>query len=543
MSRYKRSTIRYTLDPGSRVDVWHRFSGAAQDDASALAAIERYCAQHDLTIERTWGRPATSGSVITGTREFLDFVAAMEAHPEAERRRRGIVIWRLNRLGRDQVEGDYFVAHLRRLGYAIVSVADPVTDTDIQPVLEAVTRWKDQRFLEELSEDVKRTMQWLRDAGSSTGGRPPRGFIALREENRERPRRHNGEKRINARWVRGGPDEAATSLAWRMKVEGATDREIHAATRLLKDVHCYHDMWRRPCYAAAGYVSPQDWQRVQETMDARAFADRHPRRLGSAYLLSGLLVCTCGRPMTGWSSPRGHGPKRTDSYHPGPDAFSYYRCMAAKRGEGCAMTGMLRAEAVEDAVLAAITQDIITPESLARLRERLGEDLRRARQSTDGELGVLRRRHAELGAAIRRLTAAVEEGGDVAVLVAALRERSAEAQLVKRALADAEERRREQDPLIMDDAAWAGLVAWLGEGLASEDVVQRRRVLESIVRRVTLWPERDGVTIHYALTPGSGLRVVSPHGGRHRPDHSITLSLDYPCRLLRGASRLRSTEA
>lgn len=288
------------------------------------------------------------------------------------------MVWKLNRLGRDQVESDYYTAHLRQFGYAVIAIAQPATNSDIQPVLESFTRWMDQKLLEEISSDVKRTMQWLREAGYSTGGRPPKGFVALREENSQRPRRHNGEKRINARWVRGGPDEAATAIAWRMKLQGATNREIHAAPHLLKDVHCYHDMWRRPCYVQAGYVNAEEWQRVQTEMDGRAFSVRHPRRLGSAYLLSGLLYCVCGRPMTGWSSPRGHGEKRTDSYHPGPDAFFYYRCMAAKRSEGCTMTGHVRAEAIEVAVVSAVTNDILTEDNLLALRQRMGAELGQA---------------------------------------------------------------------------------------------------------------------------------------------------------------------
>lgn len=86
MSRYKRSTVRYALDPGSHVDAWRRFSRDHQDDASAVAAIEGYCAEMGLSLDRLWGRPATSGSIITGTREFGDFVAAMEERSEGERR-------------------------------------------------------------------------------------------------------------------------------------------------------------------------------------------------------------------------------------------------------------------------------------------------------------------------------------------------------------------------------------------------------------------------------------------------------------------------
>ena len=513
MSRYKRPTVRYTLDAGSHVDAWHRFSNSTQDDASALSAIERYCVDHGLVLDRMWGKPATSGSVITSTREFGDFVAAMEERPEAERRQRGIVVWKLNRLGRDQVESDYYTAHLRRLGYAVISVADPATQSDIQPVLEAFIRWKDQKLLEDISADVKRTMAWLRQDGYSTGGRPPKGFIAVHEENRSKPRKYDGSKRVNARWVRGGPDENATMVAWQMKVAGASDREIHAATHLLKDTHCYHDMWRRPCYAAAGYVEQADWQQVQQEMDERSYAKQHPRRLGSAYLLSGLLFCTCGRAMTGWSEPRGHGEKRTDTYHPSADAFSYYRCMTAKRGEGCAMTARVRAEVIDRAVLQAVTDELLTDGHLAGLRERLEGELGTASQNAHHELAMLRDRLAKVRKSIANLTSAIEDGADAKPLIASLRERSHEETVLRDQIADAETREREYDPTIIDDKSWQELVDWARTGLASGDTRQRRRIIESIVRRIDLWPERSGFTLHYSISPnGSGLWLVSPQG-------------------------------
>lgn len=127
-------------------------------------------------------------------------------------------------------------------------------------------------------------------------------------------------------------------------------------------------------------------------------------------------------------------------------------------------------------------------------------------------MAVLQERRTRVKTAIANLPTALEAGGDVASLVATLRERDCEHSLIEAQIRKLKARRREQNPQIVDDTAWQQIIAWVRDGLAGDNQQQRRRILESLIQRIDLWPGRDGVTIVYTLAPGSGLQVVSPLG-------------------------------
>ncbi len=302
-----------------------------------------------------------------------------------------------------------------------------------------------------------------------------------------------------------------------MRVAGATYRAVHCATHLSRGEHCYHDVRRRRIYVEAGYVSEGDWQAVQAQMGGRVArgddARRHPRRRGSGYLLSGLLFCSCGAAMNGMAQPRHSNGESTGAWRAGPDALLYYRCGAAQRGQGCT-AGMISATAVDEAVMTTVLDRILTSEHLAELRTRLGDELRSGRARLDGEITVLEERRGQVQGSVDRLMDAVKTGGPVADLAAEMRECAQQRDELERQIGVLREERDRQDPRIVGDEEWGGLVAWMREGLQGGDVGQRRAVLGALVERVDLWPGRDGITITYRFMS----MERCPHGSAdHRP--------------------------
>lgn len=502
MSKYKPPTTRYALDAGSHVDAWHRFSTNRQDDASALVAINEYCATHGYIIDRQWGKPATSGSVITTTKEWLEFVAAMEERPVRERRVRGIVAWDLGRLGRDQIDAAFYVTYLRRLGYAVLSVSDHIPDNDTAPIVEAVRHYQNEQDLRRISANVKRSLAMIRADGYTTGGFPPKGFVAVKEQNRSHPTTYGGLPRLNAKWVRGGDDEGAVALAWAMKTDGASDNAIHEATHLYRARHCYHDVWRRHIYVDGDYVSEEDWQKVQSEMDARR---QRPRLGTSTYLLAGLVYCPCGRLMIGHSQPRQKSGVRRDAYRPGDDAISYYLCPGHQQHAGCPM-GKIHAEVIETGVVALLHDDILTDVHLTDLRRRLGHDLETQQDQLAHQITVLRQRHDQLATEIKNLTRGIAvansviAGDAIAELVVQLQERAGEKKIIEQQIAEAEHLRKERNPHIVSDETWQAAIAWMRTSLEQDTKSpQVRDVVRSLVQRVDIWPDKGGFTLRYYL--------------------------------------------
>ena len=95
-------------------------------------------------------------------------------------------------------------------------------------------------------------------------------------------------------------------------------------------------------------ITKAQFNRVGKLMRARAPKRSHPRRVGSTYLLSGLVKCkACGRALSGQDAKSGQ--------------FSYYVCQSImKRGKNACVTPRLNARRFEQLVVGLIRSNILT---------------------------------------------------------------------------------------------------------------------------------------------------------------------------------------
>ena len=115
----------------------------------------------------------------------------------------------------------------------------------------------------------------------------------------------------------GGGFTAAHERFWQRARRRLGDA---AGTRALIEVLLLHRRLPFTAVHAALDVSKELFSRVQSLMRSRAPRRGHPRRVGSSYLLSGLVRCkSCRRALSGQDSKSGK--------------FSYYVCQSLlKRG-------------------------------------------------------------------------------------------------------------------------------------------------------------------------------------------------------------------
>ena len=110
----------------------------------------------------------------------------------------GIIFWSFSRLARNQLDAQFTRSDLRRRGYVVHSMTDDVPMGEFAPVVEALIDWKNERFLKDLSRDVKRGLHDLARAGYAPGGFPPRGY---KSETVQIGTKRNGEPHIVSQWV------------------------------------------------------------------------------------------------------------------------------------------------------------------------------------------------------------------------------------------------------------------------------------------------------------------------------------------------------
>lgn len=460
-----------------RVAVYARYSSENQREAS-LEDQERLCRDEahraGYQVARVYQDAALSGSLTDEQRPGLQ---AMLRDAEAKAFD-VLIVDDLSRLSRDQVSGLQILRRLEYWGIGFIARADGIDtlrNLKTSRFLSGIKGVMAEEFLRDLAEKTRRGLEGVARKGLSAGGLP----YGYRSEPVTDDRSGTiGHRRVifepEAAIVRrifslyvgeeGGRPHSPREIAHRLNQEGIAPpgarwkkrnkREclswsftaIIGHRRLAKGIlhnvmYTGRQLWNRsqwmrhPDTKKFRYrVRPQDewvthedpslrivpqdlWDKAQARMAKQRLPVTHTAPPGR-YLLSGLLRCgTCG----------GHY-IITNRY--------MYRCGTARnRGSTVCTNGhSVSRKTIERAVIAAIREHLVTPETVAALVEEVGGQLRdRARkhereQATNDTTTRLR----EVEAEIAHVKAAILVGKATKTLLEMLEEREREREALRR---------------------------------------------------------------------------------------------------------------
>lgn len=482
------------LAPGALVFAYLRDSGGVGQEKSVpdqRAALSAYAAGRGWTIAGWYVDEARSGSDSEHRPAFLEMIAECRIKPPPVA---GILVWSLSRLGRNELEAQFYAADLRLRGVAIASATEEIP-AEFAGVYEALIRWKDARFLEDLRHSVRRGQRSNVSKGFAHAGYPPVGY---RADKVEIGVKRDGKPRIVSRWVVDEEKAPLVRTAFAMRAAGQTIRAIRKATNILKsDIGLAH-LFRNEAYLGTLRYGDERWpDAFPALIDAETFArvqaippgTRYGRAGCHCYLLSSILYCgLCGRHVTGTAKSGGKRDRlwleqRIYRYH-------YYICKTKvlENWQACALHE-ISAAGIEQAVLAEVLDRFLDPENLltlvTELRTESGSEQRQA------EREMVQREIARKRTAIGNLLDIAEADGAMAVRER-LRERRAE-------LADLEARlaaiARPVAPDLLTEETVREFCSYHRSQLASEDREAVRRVLRSLIERVTV--TNDTVEITY----------------------------------------------
>jgi site-specific DNA recombinase len=417
-------TLASPFPPGSQVVAYLRDSGGTDQDLSVDqqdAAVRAWCLEAGLQLTRVFHDDARPGSSVVGRDAFLEMITYFHHSRVPER---GVILWKYSRFSRDIDDAQYYKADLRRLGYQIYSITDNIPDTADGRIYESLIDWMNSRFLLDLATDVKRGLHHNFDQYGALPGTPPRGF---KREVIDLGKRRDGSSHQVARWVPDPETWERCKLAWKLRAAGATYRQINEKVHLYKSINCYKTFFTNRIYLGEmrfgdsimkGYVEKMiddpTWDAVQRMRDrnqshvSTSDSPRHPRRLGSSFLLSGLLFCArCGAPMNGNIVHFAHHQK----------VYEYYICSRAGQTHECTARRIPR-KALEIAIFKTLRDFILDPEVSARRQrdmltmqeenrhdsEIILEGLRKNLKKIQSEISNLNDILAEEGAAAPRST-------------------------------------------------------------------------------------------------------------------------------------------
>ena len=143
-------------------------------------------------------------------------------------------------------------------------------------------------------------------------------------------------------------------------------------------------------------VSRETFDVVQQGLHERAPTVQRPARVGSQYLLSGLLRCgVCGKPYSGQGAKSGQ--------------FAYYVCASLFReGAGACTARYLNATKVENLVIEKVRERILTEETITELVTLVAEEIDNQAGEINGRLTAISAELSDVDTRLENLYQALE---------------------------------------------------------------------------------------------------------------------------------------
>ena len=398
------------IQPLTHAALYARVSSDRQDVdlsvAAQMRALRAYAEANGYTVAREYIDEAESGR-IADRPQFKEMIGEGSKPNSAFN---VILVWKFSRFTRKREHAVAFKSMLRRKGIKVVSITEHADDTPTGKLMEAIIESVDEFYSENLAQEVVRGMREAASRGFFPAPIAPFGYtrVKISDGAKERPTLEvdpaaapvvkeifesslsgNGLKEIcktlngrgitnrGKRWNKGGlhyllTNEAYTGIA----VWGRTSKG-----EKVQDPVRVEGAW-------PALVSRELFDAVQEAMRERAPKVQRPARVGSKFLLSGLLKCgVCGRPYRAQGAKSGQ--------------FAYYICGTLfTEGAGTCSARYLNAPRLETFVVEKIRERILTEETIVALVTLVAEEIDAMAGELSCRLEVI---EAELGDVRKRL--------------------------------------------------------------------------------------------------------------------------------------------
>ena len=224
-------------------------------------------------------------------------------------------------------------------------------------------------------------------------------------------------------------------------------------------------------------ITKAQFNRVGKLMRARAPKRSHPRRVGSTYLLSGLVKCkACGRALSGQDAKSGE--------------FSYYVCQSImKRGKNACVTPRLNARRFEQMIVDKIRSNILTEGSITELVRAVDEEMdgiaseqRKRLETIDTELEDVKRRLGRIWNAIETSDIDIADASD------RVKEHRERKERLEDAAADARAILSQRRAHLDDVKTISAYAKDMKDFLQESELTERRSFIESFVKEIIVIP-------------------------------------------------------
>ena len=511
------------------VALYARVSSDRQDVdlsvAAQLRALREYAHKNDYVVVREYVDEAESGRVADRP-EFRKMIDEA-AKPEAPFRE--ILVWKFSRFTRKREHAVAFKSMLRRKGVRVVSITEQADDTATGRLLEGIIESVDEFYSENLAEEVRRGMREAASRGFWVASRTPYGYnrVMVQDGAKKRPTLEIDPdtapvvKRIFdmaesatgmteiTRTLNGEGIASATGKLWSKNgVHFILRNEVYTGTLLWGTTGKVKSDPVRIEKAFPAVVSKAQFNRVKRLMRSRAPKRNHPRRVGSSYLLSGLVRCkSCNRALSGQDAKSGQ--------------FAYYVCQSImKRGKDACATPRLNARRFEEMVVERIRENVLTESNITELVKIVDEEMDGVAAEQRQKLETIEAELDEVKRKLGRVWHLVENTDlDMADASERIREHRERQQRLEDSAAEARTILSQRREVLDDVETIAAYAQDMSEFLKESELTERRAFIESFVKEIVVMP--DNALLRYTIPmPQDG-----PVGGRNAEEMALNGSV------------------
>ena len=486
---------RYDHTPAA---LYARVSSDRQDVdlsvAAQLRALRDYAEKNGYLVAREFIDEAESGRIADRPqfRKMIDEASRTTA-PFKE-----ILVWKFFRFTRKREHAVAFKSMLRRKGIRVVSITEHADDTPTGKLMEAIIESVDEFYSENLAQEVTRGMREAASRGFWVSSHAPYGYnrVMVQDGPKKRPTLEinsdmspivkrmfdmaeagNGTLEIIRTLNKEGISSPRGKLWARTSVHNILTNEAYTGTLVWGANAKDKGEPVRVEKAFPAIVTKAQFQLVGKHLSSRAPKFSHPRRVGSSYLLSGLVKCeACKMPLTGRFAKSGQ--------------YSYYVCQSnINFGKDACNTPTLNARRFEELVVAKIRSNVLTKGNIRELVKVVAEEMdgvtreqRKSLETIEDELEDVKRKLGRIWHFVETTDINMADASD------RIKEHRERKERLEDAAADARAILSQRRAVLDDVNTIAAYSQDMSAFLKESELTERRAFIETFVKEIVVMP-------------------------------------------------------
>lgn len=481
-----------------RAAIYARYSSAGQRDqsiADQIKACEEYAERNDYEIVAIYADHAVSGR----TDKRADF-QRMLADSDSKAFE-AVLVWQLDRFGRNREEMAINRRRLRQNGVKIVSAIENIPEGPDGILIESIKEGLAEYYSKNLSINVKRGMRSNAEKAEYNGGAIPLGYdIVDRHYSINETEAEVVRKIFSLAYEGYGYVEIArmmTDEGYKTKngknFNGAGIKFILCNRRYMGE-YVFGDIVHEN--AIPPIINKEEFEEVQEIIKKHGKVKKRAR----VYPLSGKIFCAhCGKPYIADG-----GINRLGNY------YRYYSCSGRKIDKEC-KNDNYNASVLEDAIIKTSLFQVLTDKNIKKLSKKILKLLEKNRE--ESPIQYWNEQLKQVNSKIRNLLSAIESGVSIDSAIERLQELDSEkAQLEAKIKIE-----KNKKPLPTLQA-----VEWFLNTLKTYDFsnnLAREKLINTIIKSVYI--DNDIVTIFYNLVGIDNIDIDECSIIQKMADHSF----------------------